>query len=506
MQVWTNRVRSAAVTVLLSLPVGCGSQTQDHSSPGAGEHIRSTEQNLIYCDGRDAQGFQEHYLLAAINRKLGYYPELAAEVGRSSVATCEEARAFRDTYLAYSELHAGFDNDQPLPPMPELPAEGPSGPSPTFEGPKLLGGKLPQWAYPNSPVVKLVRHPVDLPSEVPAECTGTFIGPSFVLTAAHCLMATGVLSSEDPRDLTGYPLHWQWEVKWADINGNLVGGNAIVRSRGLDVLQYANPAYMGTGMPAHDLALLYLFPQRYQSILPPVHGGGAMRLSMSPPGVAPHAADPTYFAGFSSPFDAPNATLQFLRWGQALLALPNQTPFILRAPILFPPGPARQPGTQFPAGTQTPLCRGDSGGPAYRLSDALVRTTPQDPGTQAQVPVMVGVSAFVAEGNPRTPGPLDDCSGIGDTDVWTRIDAEDDGQSQKLAWIQSVLELWGQSCKTKSLAGQTADDFVQCWGDPCDDESDCAADEFCDEPGTENSQCLAMIVDEHDDLPMPPAP
>jgi hypothetical protein len=491
----TGVVRCVGGVLLLSLVVGCSGRAQVWTLPHGDESTGSVEQNLIYCGAPDEQGFREHYRLAVINRKLGYYPELASELGLSSVTNCEEARTFRDVYFAYSELYPAFDRDQPPAPMPDSYVQEPSGPLPTFEGPKLSGGRLPEWAYPNSPVVKFRAR---RPGGLGAACTGTVIAPGFILTVAHCLPSV-IVGGQSAEDLNGYAEGVKWDIEWSDANGFAVG-EVTVHSNGLDIQQYAHPEYMGDQFFDHDLAIVRLDPERYLPKLPSVYGGGAMRISLTSPTGPPHETDPVYFAGFASP--GPGG--QNLRYGQVLLNDPPTGGFyLLEALIRFPPGPEGRPALPrtFTAGTQTPQCSGDSGGPAYRIARVPVRRVPRAPGTEEDVPVMVGVTVGTHQNPPATP-----CSPVGATDIWTRTD-ENSNPFQKLKWIRSVLGDWAQSCKRVKLPGQTTEDLVQCWGDPCNDESDCDEDtEFCDLPGTKHSQCLAMVEDEHDTMPMPPAP
>ena len=482
--------RLAASLLVLGLCSACGGGRD--SAPGDDDAVgTSGAPNLIYCDGQDAHGFREHYRLSAINRKLAYYPELAAEAGIESVATCEDARQFRGAYAEYSELHPGFDADQPLGPMPVV---GPPGdtPDPTFEEAKVFGGKLPMWAYPNSPAVRLTKFPLD-PGDDAETCTGTVIAPNWILTAAHCLAQVLPMSIDPVTDLTGYPLRWTWQIDWGDINGN-VEPAATIASKGPDIAQYAHPDYMGTGFPEHDLGLLYLYPGKYAAKFPSIHGGGAMRISLTPPGAAAHAADPTYFLGFSSPnTDDPRSNLVALRWGQSLVKFPVGD-FMFTAPITLPPNFAQRgdPTQPFPAGTQTPTCKGDSGGPAYRLTNVVVHKTPGNSGSVEQVPVLLGSLSGAFQPDPRPPsgGVRSECSRVGETDIWVRADGENEHVGPRLEWIMSTLAAWGQYCKRGTLPGGSEDDFVQCWGDPCVGDSQCEADEYCAAPGASNSQCL----------------
>jgi hypothetical protein len=77
----------------------------------------------IVC-GKLPNGDRELYVLSAINNKIAEYPRFADAIGIRCVRDCATARAYREGYERYRKQHPGFDADQPVgdvgdvPPLP----------------------------------------------------------------------------------------------------------------------------------------------------------------------------------------------------------------------------------------------------------------------------------------------------------------------------------------------------------------------------------------------------
>jgi hypothetical protein len=69
---------------------------------------------------------RELYVLPAINKKLRTFPDFANAVNIHCVRDCAEARAFTKAYKEYSQANPGFDDHQPLGPLPPPPPPPPA--------------------------------------------------------------------------------------------------------------------------------------------------------------------------------------------------------------------------------------------------------------------------------------------------------------------------------------------------------------------------------------------
>lgn len=79
----------------------------------------------IVC-GKLPNGDREFYVLSAINNKIAEYPRFADAIGIRCVHDCTTARAYRKGYDRYRKKHPGFDADEPvgdIGDVPPLPAE-----------------------------------------------------------------------------------------------------------------------------------------------------------------------------------------------------------------------------------------------------------------------------------------------------------------------------------------------------------------------------------------------
>ena len=79
----------------------------------------------IVC-GKLPNGDREFYVLSAINNKIAEYPRFADAIGIRCVRDCATARAYRTGYDRYRKEHPGFDANEPvgdIGDVPPLPAE-----------------------------------------------------------------------------------------------------------------------------------------------------------------------------------------------------------------------------------------------------------------------------------------------------------------------------------------------------------------------------------------------
>jgi hypothetical protein len=452
---------------------GCGPDDLQR----AGSTERETP-NVVVCNEAGRPEDRELYVLSGMRKKLGDFPDLASEVGSEPPTNCEEARRFYDGYLRYSELYPNFDADQPLGPPPLAPG-APEGPGPKLTVTKVLDGQLPGadfGAYPRSPVVKITQLPSPNTFNDGGGCSGSFIAKNWIATAAHCLAVTKPQSipieRRNAEDLFGYA---RWQVDWSDANGDLVS-TATLTAQGEDILQHPDPRYIGKnptrtdpGSSRFDFALLYLREEAYDTALPPrAETGAAMRISIVPPLQTETISAAGYGTG--------GPTLGPLRTGT------------FGPPLTIIAG-FNTIEREVQSFTEASICKGDSGGPAYKMVNVGAVMQPAEvPFEQAPttVPVMMAVnSAYILPTacgtNPPDPGcPLpSNCAQPGDSQVWTRVD-------QYRLFIEERMALWQMgplfTCREGRPTGATTNTFVECWGTPCEIPTNCAPDEFCRRP------------------------
>lgn len=464
--------------------LGCASA--DSASPRTTDEAQS---NVLVCNPSRAPSEREFYVLSAIRKKLQDYPDLAAAVGADPPTTCEEARAFAEGFARYDAEHPGFDADQPLGPPPAVVAVPLGGPEPTLDIGKIQGGTAPGpelGAFPRAPVVRITQ--LDSPNtgrntDGLGNCTASFIAKNWAVTAAHCLAITRPVSlpqtSTTANDLYGYA---RWQVEWPDAAG-LRTAAATLTAQTEDVLQQPDPRYMGTnptrtdsGLSHFDFALLYFPEDIYDTRLPPrADTGAAMRLSLTPPAETETISTAGY--GTGSPND-PTAKLE-----QASMAPPLAI-VSTRDTI----------EKEVASVTEATLCKGDSGGPAYRVLDIGAITQPADvPFEQAPttVPVMLGVSSVILLDpacHPPPPAVPPDgcplpsfCAQPGDVEVWKRVDGE-------RLFVEERIGLWQDipsfQCREGHASGSGTNTFIECWGTACESDGDCdkAKNEYCRRP------------------------
>jgi hypothetical protein len=418
--------------VAATLALGCGAVD---SAVEPAPTVASTS-DVIVCRERTSIERREMYVLSGIHKKLRDYPEFASAIDVERVATCDEARAFMRSYHDYSDRHPGFDADQPLGPIEDIPPP-PSGASATMEAQKLLGGTsgFLGRGHPQVPVVHLSRIEIVGDQFVTERCTGTLVAKNWITTAAHCLASKTVPPfGTNPTGLKGYT---DYAIEFAAADGTFTGR---IQSTGQAVLQLPDPRYMGESDTAHDFALLFLDKPTFDPKLPNPGDGAAMRVLTTPATLS----EATFIAGTIG--------------GQLRTA---QLPSLSRTAATY---------ASVVATTSQALCSGDSGGPLFQ--------TPLVGG--ASTPVLLGT--YVASVGSATPlGP--NCPGVGDGLIWTRLDKTLPVDESHAVFIETHVEKWIGKCKNVSLpAGATA---IQCWGDPCQIDSECPqtpVKHYCSKP------------------------
>jgi len=432
----------AALAWLVAFAVsGCGSSEEQ---PFPGETI-SEESDAVVCgtfqvdDGYGPTDTPEWYHLVALNSKLKHFPEFAAFFGSNRVTDCEGARSFIKAQSEYRRLHPAFDENE----VREFPDDRVPPPSDRTlpSVPKILGGTK----GPFLPVVQ-VRSPSGRP------CSGTVIAKNWIVTAAHCLYP-----GPDPTKIKVHKWY-KYRVDWADPNGDLGGFFA----EGLNVLQYADPAYQGdfpgTEEPVFfDAGLLQILDD--QDGFLPING------SPMPPGLGPYMR--ISLRGFS--------TQGASFWGYGHFPNFNALESLQLAPynpVSQQPGgrllahvPATNPdGTPF---TGPYFCRGDSGGP---IVDTYL--VPSGNNSFTREPVVVGILSAVQVGT----DPNHRCAiGTGEEVWWVRMDTEMD------FFNAHINELYlGFQCKNRAQFQENLNTFSECFGAPCqEDHPDCSASERC---------------------------
>jgi hypothetical protein len=424
--------------------LGCGAPDTSTPEPAAVQ----TQSDVVVCNP-DWQTVEERemYVLSGIRKKLSDYPDFAAAVGSPSVSTCADARAFMQSYRDYSADHPGFDLNQPMGSIDDLPA-APSARPPIAETKKILGGNQGFFGlgYPNEPVVHIFRSTGPM-GVFKTQCTGTFIAKNWITTAAHCLAeVTQPPIGTEPTGLRGYT---DWSIEFADANGNFTG---TITSRDNSVLQLPDKRYMGGN--DFDFALLFLDKPTFDPSLPNPAGGAAMLVQKTPPSTS----GTTFVSGTAS--------------GQLITgSLPSISTTATTIESVV--------GT----GAQGIPCQGDSGGPIFQ--------TPLN--NPSPTPVMLGVWEGWTVAPQNSPGT---CPSPADKLIWTRTDASAPVTDSVGALISAYVNKWIGNCTDVQLpAGAVA---MQCWGAPCQTETDCPqtpVKQFCNKGSREYAGACPICGD-----------
>lgn len=255
-------------------PPGQATSSQGAPSPAPSEVSLSAAQVLnstsaVLVCGQIPKGYDdglsptrsEWYVPHAMTRRLQLFPEFARQAGLDVVTSCAEARRFVAAYIAYRQLHPGFDANMPPDPLPvEYPPPPPDEelePIPLAAKPVLPTG--PEGIVPDilngtplgdAPVVQIVDYAAN-----GGLCTGTYIAKNWVVTAAHC-MDYPMGTTQNPTPTT--PKYASYTFTNFNSSGNVLNTYTCPK-----VLEIIDGNYMGFNNPSvadNDFAVLYISP------------------------------------------------------------------------------------------------------------------------------------------------------------------------------------------------------------------------------------------------------
>ena len=273
---------------------------------------------LAACAGPDGPPTQADDLLCGANTPTGerYHPDvLNAEISDDprimeqtsieSVSTCEQARAVREAQAALSDLETEPARDR---------AGASSDDDTAAPVAKILDGSP---SYDRSTV--MLRWGT-------YSCSAVHIRPDVLLTAAHCL------PSSVSGSITGSPL-------WLTITRRLPSG--VNSASFQQTLAFRHPSYSGSNDPGDDIGIIVL-PTALRGASRPIWLGTLSR------------GNHLYIHGWGVSTNVGDETSGELRQGKD------------GAPISV----SRTRKNYFRSrGRKARICDGDSGGPAFRLTD-----------------------------------------------------------------------------------------------------------------------------------------
>lgn len=394
----------------------------------------------------------EWFSVVAMNNKLAHFPEFATAFGLKRVENCAEARALHDFYVEYSIDHPDFDIDEPVdwtpPPAPEMPTQRFDD---DVEVPKIRGG-APDLLTP------VVGIDGDL------QCTATFIGRNWIMTAAHCLQTEPGFVPTDAAHEPAAKVHkwYRWSVTRYGQFGVPIG-----TAQTFDMLQFVDPRYLGfrdlnsrkrLDGARHDFALLYvgdwqdhLLPNNEPN--PAVFAEPYMRISLRKT-----LAPSVNFWGRGNP----DPDLKLFRGSIQGYSFADNTSLLFVG--LSPSDPS--------------ICSGDSGGPLVDRYDL------KNPFSN-----MVYTDAFAVGVASRSPG--DPCTTLPGPTAWVRT-------SEERLFIQSTISQYylHYKCLEGSTVGASTPDYLQCWAKPCKEDSDCTKAEICVHAASslKNKTCTSCVL------------
>jgi hypothetical protein len=438
------------------------------------------------------------YAIEGMTRMLRRFPSFAAYAGLEQVDTCDEAIAYVHAYHAYSANHPNFEAvPDPLLADQPLGAEGQLLPRL-----KIRNGQLDTDAkFPDkpSPVVRLravhfytdgTGQPWTKYCDKRFDCSGTMIAKNVILTAAHCLQSAdkNALKKGEVCPLGGLPAvpghpafkgDSTWLLQWATDQTAEVPDSHL--SLYLDLDQYPYPGFNGKNFEDGDFGLLHI-REEYDNRLPPdiSLGAAAWLNDYLSDSVPPLPADfPMRMAGYGAWVVGgvekdPNPLTS--------VALPH--PEKLHRQLYY--DIYRLPTSEGEDST----CEGDSGGPLYRAWTTTIQDLKRGKTYNATRMSIYGVASRTTYYDLDAGAPR--CPRAGDKEIWARVDC-----AEIRDWIDKALLEWQETpCRKQTIDDPNytgnAYNAWECWGDPCWDDTDCAAGSSCKNYGT---QMTAAKVD-----------
>lgn len=486
--------------------------------PLSSEPLIGFEGRVLECPSDNqpdgAVGGTVSYAVDSMTRKLWRYPTLAERAGLTSVSSCEEAAAYVRAYREYYVLHPDFEARRD----PKA-VDGQSAVRPLIlphlkirAGEPIVG--LEFLENPSS-VIQIVPSfwNVDGTGSAPYKstefceskvmtCSASLIAKNWILTAAHCLQPAhlqAVAGAEDylngktktPPTCPDYldlvanakPYRGKayYRLSWGGA-GSAVDPFRSYVTRNVSVFQMPYPLPEGgpsnltaAGVRDRDLALLYIYPTPENDAQLPgdVSKGAAATISQEE-FPASYPQPEVWMAGYG---------VLWTQNGDGSIN-PNSgfTP-LARAALTSNLSAGNWDGGgagqyEFSSWLTEPdstlfgssICKGDSGGPLYRRANRL---------TYTEMPVIYGVaSAVVSKSGVRLDGCPTAWTGQGgDVFRWSRVDKEST-KHPVISWINKEMTGFGEPpCEKVTVKDYDGVSWKiwQCWGTPCDSDSQCSA-------------------------------
>ena len=299
-------------------------------------------------------------------------------------------------------------------------------------------------------------------------------GVSSVFTTTRSKPIINAFPSDLPIDDSS-----DYKIKWANQTTGqplpvepAVAGQNVAAELDATLYQYIDPRWSGysnqmkptngTGIDAHDVALLFIPPQLNDPLLPASpDNGSAYRVSLTDP----TSIDDVLFYGFG----APNNTLQIGIYSNDVWTSASSNPAVLTANV---PG---SPGASYTGAT---ICGGDSGGPGLRL---------------------IGDNRWLRRSNRRNPDRIhrrepEHYQKLRRQIRGSGLLVEDERRAAlpELLYLYRTMGTWLRLRTRDPFQDCPPFDYARCWATPCSDDIDCKPIRYCAGTGSKmplGTQC-----------------